>query len=129
MNREELTELQEARANHVPQSMSPPSLTSPTSPTPRLDGDDLYVWAQMESEIGHLLETKQRLAIELMTKRGFTPGEYLLNAQGYILSRAQIDEAERRARIQSFGQGQAQPPPRSPGSDPASGARPPESLA
>lgn len=77
---------------------------SPMPPTPitvqkfpRLDGDDLFAWAQIISEESHVAQTKQALAMQFLEKRGFTPGEYLLSNDGYIVSQQEV-RAQSRVR-------------------------------
>jgi hypothetical protein len=83
------------------QAPTPPSLPVPSFP--RLDGDDLFTWAQILERERHLAETKAIIAEQVLRARGFEPGAYLLSNDGYILSREQHEDMLRSSgRIRSF---------------------------
>lgn len=90
----------------------------PKIPLPRLDGDDLYAWAQMIAEETRLSQFKQSMAVDYLTKRGYVPGEHLLTNDGYIVSR---QDAETASKIRSYpakdGPASQNSAPDSPGSE------------
>lgn len=96
--------------------VSAPSKLTNASPL-RLEGDDLYAWAQLVSEWQRITQTKQTVAIQFMQQRGFTPGEYLLTDDGYIISQ---EEAHGLSRIQTLPARDSRPvqdaAPQTPGS-------------
>lgn len=57
--------------------------------TPRLEGDELYAWAQMIAEESRVAGAKQMMAIQFLQQRGLKPGEHLLSDDGYIISAEQ----------------------------------------
>lgn len=64
---------------------------------PRLEGDHLFCWAQTVAREEQIVQAKQSLAIEYLTDLGYTPGEYLLTNDGYIISAAEND-----ARVRTY---------------------------
>lgn len=66
---------------------------------PRLEGDRLYAWAQMIAEQTRVNQVKQNMAVDFLTEQGYTPGEYLLTNDGYIVSR---QEAESTSAVRSY---------------------------
>ena len=59
---------------------------------PRLDGDALYEWTRLTYEEELFFARKQVQAEKHLQERGYTPGEYLLSNDGYIISRDQNEQ-------------------------------------
>lgn len=70
----------------------------PTDPHPRLEGDALFAWSQLMLRQQQFDETRESLAAQMLEQRGFTPGEYLLDPRGYILSRQDVQRLEQEQR-------------------------------
>lgn len=90
-----------AKGNSKGNGKHPPVLVpaAPTGMPPRLEGDDLFNWAQMMAEVQRVVQAKQMMAVQFLQQRGLTPGEYLLSDDGYILGQ---EEAQRISRVRSL---------------------------
>ena len=62
---------------------------------PRLDGDRMMAWAKMVFQEEQLAQTKQVLASQILQELGYTPGEYLLSDDAYIVSREEFNQRVR----------------------------------
>lgn len=80
-----------------------PNTDTPQAPQkprtyPRLDGDDLYAWAQAVSVFDRALAMKQEIAAGYLNARGLEAGEYLLSDDGYIISKEEFVALQRVVR-------------------------------
>lgn len=64
---------------------------------PRLEGDHMIAWVRMTFQEEQLAQAKQALASQLLTELGYTPGDYLLSDDAYIVSREEFN-----ARVKTF---------------------------
>jgi hypothetical protein len=68
---------------------------TPDAPTstlpPRLEGDRMVAWVRMTYQEEMLAQAKQALASQLLTELGYTPGDYLISDDAYIVSREQFN--------------------------------------
>ena len=63
---------------------------TPEALPPRLEGDHLIAWVRLTFQEEQLAQAKQALASQLLTELGYTPGDYLLSDDAYIVSREQF---------------------------------------
>lgn len=76
--------------------------TPATKTLPRLEGDELFAWAQMVAREAQVVEARQQMAVRFLQNRGLVPGDHLLTPDGYILTQDQVEELERRARVRTI---------------------------
>lgn len=63
----------------------------------RLEGDDLYTWARLISDIEHAQENLDRFGKQVMARSGFDPRTTTLTNDGYFIeSPGVLDQSVRR---------------------------------
>lgn len=91
----------------------PPTLMT-SKRLPRLDGDDLFAWAQIVTRTEHMMQAKQQMALAFLEARGYTPGPsgHLLTDDGYIVTQAEAQQATRVRTLSAgpTGAGKGAPP-------------------
>lgn len=101
-----------------------PTLMSSKRP-PRLDGDDLFSWAQMVTRTEHMLQAKQQMALAFLEAREYAPGPsgHLLTDDGYIVTQAEAQQATRVRTLSAgpAGAGNGAPPADQPEPSPPPG--------
>lgn len=65
---------------------------------PRLEGDDLYAWAQAVSVFNRAVAMKQEIAAGYLIARGLEAGVFLLSDDGYIISKEEFTSLQRVVR-------------------------------
>lgn len=101
-----------AKTTKRPKSPPPPTLMSAKRP-PRIDGDDLYNWAALNTQINSLMQAKQQMAVQMLQARGFTPGPdgYLVTDDGYIVTQQDLVRHGRVQQIPGGPHPETVPPP------------------
>lgn len=91
---------------------------------PRLDGDDLYNWGQVVGQISERIaqaaQVRQQVAAQMLTDRGYTPGEHMLTDDGYILTKDQMIQRQKQGPLPSQAKPAQIDSPTEPGSNPDS---------
>lgn len=91
---------------------------------PRLDGDDLYNWGQVVGQISERFaqatQVKQQVASQLLSDRGYSPGEHLLTDDGYIVTKEQMAQLQRNGPHPVPGKTSQTEKPTEPESNPGS---------
>lgn len=74
----------------------------------RLDGDDLFSWARMITQLAQMHQELKIYGRAALVARGLDPSEYTITNEGYILTQDQA------ARIADHEASEASPDPLSP---------------
>lgn len=88
---------------------------------PRLEGDELYLWAQLVARETQIAEQKNALAGQYLGERGLTPPEFKITNDGYIVSQAELAQYARESRVQRVSASD-QTEPTAPSSPPDNGS-------
>lgn len=58
----------------------------PEQPTPRLQGDDLFVWAKLMSDLEHAQRALNDFGKGALRRNGYDLQQFALTNEGYIVS-------------------------------------------
>ena len=69
----------------------------------RLEGDDLYLWAKLISELEHLQQRVNTVGKSLLVKHGCTDPSFILTDAGYILTQQEFGRLHNEAGTNGTG--------------------------